>query len=105
MALTWEEQRLLDEMEAVFTAEDPALNAALRGPVKRPAGTRLVWVALAFAVGLAMLVMGNAITIALSAAGLMVITVAAFVATPRPASHTTCPGWQRRSGSGCRGSQ
>jgi hypothetical protein len=84
MALTSEEQGLLDEMEAVFTAEDPALNAALRGPVKRPAGTRLAWVALAFAVGLVMLVTGITISVALSAAGLMVITVAAFAATPRP---------------------
>lgn len=98
MALSWEEQRLLDEMEVAFAAEDPALNVALRGPDKP--GTPVAWAALAFALGLTMLVMGITISVALSAAGLMVITVAAFVVTPRPKSHTTWPGGHRRSVSG-----
>jgi hypothetical protein len=39
-----------------FAAGDPALNAALRGPGKLRARTSAAWAALAFAVGLAMLV-------------------------------------------------
>jgi hypothetical protein len=74
-----------------FAAEDPALNAALRDPGKLRARTPAAWAALAFAVGLAMLVMGMTISAALGAAGLIVITVAAFVVTPRPKPHATWP--------------
>jgi hypothetical protein len=103
MALTWQEQQLLDEMEAELAAEDPALNGAMWAPGRRCARTRVVWAAVAFPLGLAMLVMGNAVSVALSAAGLMVITVAAFVVTPAPASHTAWPGGHRRGESGCCG--
>lgn len=73
MAMTREEQRRLDEIEAVLAAENPALDAALRGSSRhRPRG-RAVWPAVAFGTGLTMVVAGMAFGLAVVMAGFLVM--------------------------------
>jgi hypothetical protein len=59
MALSDEEQRLLDQLEATLRAEDPKLAHTL-GAAKAPklSGPRVVIAAIAFVAGIAALIMG-----------------------------------------------
>lgn len=59
MALSEHEQRLLEQMEAAFAAEDPKLADTLSGGTGRRLATRQAVVAgLVFVVGLALLLVG-----------------------------------------------
>jgi Protein of unknown function (DUF3040) len=83
VALSREEQRLFEEIEAALSAEDPALEASLRttgrGPIRR---SRSVWRGLVFVVGLALLVAGVSIAVALSVAGFVLMLAAALAGIP-----------------------
>ncbi len=81
MALSEQEQRLLEQMEAVLTAEDPKLANALRGSSARRLHRR--WAALAglgFIVGLAALVVGMETHPIVSIVGFVVMLAATVVA-------------------------
>lgn len=78
MGLSRDEQRLLKEMEAALTAEDPALEVRRRTTDRRPVRwVRVLGAAVAFLAGLALLVVGMSTTVALSVAGYVVMIVAA----------------------------
>jgi hypothetical protein len=80
VALSREEQRLLEEMEAALSVEDPELEVRLRTTRRRPfRWLRLLAAVVVFLVGLTLLVAGMSSAVALSVAG-YVIMVAAAVA-------------------------
>ena len=80
MALSREEQRLLDQMEAALSEQDPALKLRLRSPEARPLRwLRALCAGVVFLVGLALLVAGMSTAVALSVVG-YVVMVAATVA-------------------------
>jgi hypothetical protein len=58
MALSEEEQRLLEQMEAALAAEDPRLANALRGRQRRWYRRRVVVACAVFVIGVAVLVAG-----------------------------------------------
>src|SRR3954452_24903132 len=81
MALSDEEQRLLEQMEAALAAEDPKLVNALRGTgVRRVHRRRAALAGFGFFVGLALLVAGISIHPVLSVLGFVVMVAAAVVA-------------------------
>ena len=81
MALSDEEQRLLEQMEAALAAEDPKLVNALRGTgVRRVHRRRAALAGVGFFVGLALLVVGISVHPVLSIAGFVVMVAAAVVA-------------------------
>ena len=83
MALSREEQRLFEEIEAALSAEDPALDVSLRTIGRRPIRwSRYVWIVLVFLVGLALLVAGVSIAVALSVAGFVLMLAAALAGGP-----------------------
>ena len=78
MALSREEQRLLDEMEAALSAEDPALKVRLRSPERKPLRwLRPLCAGVVFLAGLTLLVAGMSTAVALSVAGYVVMVAAA----------------------------
>lgn len=88
MALSEEEQRLLEQMEAALSAEDPKLVNTLRGTGVRKFHRRRAAVAgVGFFVGLALLVVGMYLMstgpvgyVALSLVGFAIMVVAAVTA-------------------------
>ena len=87
MALSNEEQRLLEQMEAALAAEDPKLVNAMRGVgTRRVHRRRAALAGVAFFVGLVLLVAGLYLAtgtrgyIALSVLGFLVMVAAAVVA-------------------------
>lgn len=81
MALSEEEQRLLDQMEAALAAEDPKLVHALRGTGTRRVHRRRAAIAgVGFFVGLALLVTGMSTTWFVSVLGFVVMVAAAVTA-------------------------
>jgi len=81
MALSDEEQRLLEQMEAALAAEDPKLVNALRGTgVRRVHRRRAALAGIGFFVGLALLVVGISVHPVLSVLGFVVMVAAAVVA-------------------------
>lgn len=81
MALSNEEQRLLDQMEAALAAEDPKLVHALRGAgVRRVHRRRAALAGVGFFVGLALLVLGMSTYLVLSVLGFVVMVAAAVTA-------------------------
>lgn len=81
MALSEEEQRLLEQMEAALAAEDPKLVNALRGTgTRRVHRQRAALAGVGFFVGLALLVAGISVHPALSVLGFVVMVAAAVVA-------------------------
>lgn len=81
MALSEEEQRLLDQMEAALAAEDPKLVNAMRGTGLRRLHRRRAAIAgVAFFAGLALLVVGMSTTYFLSILGFCVMVAAAVTA-------------------------
>ena len=81
MALSAEEQRLLDQMEAALAAEDPKLVNALRGTGTRRVHRRRVAIAgVGFFAGLALLVTGMSTNWFVSVLGFVVMVAAAVTA-------------------------
>jgi hypothetical protein len=81
VALSEEEQRLLDQMEAALAAEDPKLVNALRGTgVRRIHRRRVALAGVAFFAGLALLVVGMSTYLALSVLGFVLMVAAAITA-------------------------
>ncbi len=81
MALSEEEQRLLDQMEAALEAEDPKLANALRGTTTRRLHRRRAAIAgIGFLIGVACLVGGMEVSPALSIAGFVIMLAASVIA-------------------------
>lgn len=78
MAISREEQRLLDEMEAALSAEDPALEVRLRATERKSLRwLRALGAAVVFLVGLTLLLAGMSIAVALSVVGYVTMVAAA----------------------------
>jgi len=81
MALSEDEQRLLDQMEAALAAEDPKLANALRGTTTRRLHRRRAAIAgVGFLIGISCLIGGMQISPALSIAGFVIMLVASVIA-------------------------
>ena len=81
MALSEDEQRLLDQMEAALAAEDPKLANALRGTTTRRLHRRRAAIAGAgFLIGVACLVGGMQVSPALSIVGFVLMLIASVIA-------------------------
>ncbi|MEE9965695.1 MAG: DUF3040 domain-containing protein [Propionicimonas sp.] len=79
MALSEEEQRLLEQMEAELAAEDPRLANALRGPQRHWYRRRVLVAALGFAVGVTVLVLGMEWHPLVSVLGFLIMLIATVV--------------------------
>ncbi|HQY99694.1 MAG TPA: DUF3040 domain-containing protein [Propionicimonas sp.] len=79
MALSDEEQRLLDQMEAALEAEDPKLASALRGSTRQLHHRRLIISGLGFALGVAALIGGMEVHPVLSVIGFVIMLAAAAI--------------------------
>ncbi len=81
MALSNEEQRLLDQMERALAAEDPKLVNALRGTgIRRVHRRRAAIAGVGFFAGLALLIAGISTTPFLSVVGFVLMVAAAVTA-------------------------
>ena len=81
MALSDEEQRLLEQMEAALAAEDPKLVNALRGTgARRVHRRRAALAGVGFFAGLGLLIAGISVTPVLSVLGFMIMVAAAVTA-------------------------
>lgn len=81
MALSEEEQRLLEQMEAALAAEDPRLASTLRGTrTRRLHRRRAALAGLAFVVGLAALVAGMQLGVVVSILGFVIMLTATVIA-------------------------
>lgn len=81
MALSDEEQRLLEQMEAALAAEDPKLVNALRGTgVRRVHRRRAALAGIGFFAGLALLILGISTQLFISVLGFVVMVAAAVTA-------------------------
>ena len=81
VALSDEEQRLLEQMEAALAAEDPKLVNALRGTgVRRVHRRRAALAGVGFFAGLGLLIAGISVTPVLSVLGFMIMVAAAVTA-------------------------
>jgi hypothetical protein len=81
MALSEDEQRRLDQLEASLAAEDPDLAQKFgAAPAPRAHGARLALCAVGFVVGLAALVGGIALTFVLSVIGFIVMLASVALA-------------------------
>lgn len=88
MALSREEQRLLEQMELVLAVDDPRLAKKLRSNHAgrfRPRG-KVVWTAASFLVGLVALVLGMEVSIFVTLAGFVVMLVSSVSAATAFAS-------------------
>lgn len=79
MALSEDEQRLLEQMEAALAAEDPKLANTLRGTSRRWHRRRFIFAGLGLLVGLACLVGGMEVHPAVSVVGFLIMLAAAVV--------------------------
>jgi len=86
MALSQEEQRLLDQLEAALAAEDPKLAQKFGSPAvhTRPSAKRLSLCVGGFIIGLAALIGGITLGWGLSVVGFVVMfgSIAALLVTP-----------------------
>ncbi|SDB80149.1 Protein of unknown function [Raineyella antarctica] len=90
MALSEHEQRLLEQMEAAFAAEDPKLADTLSGGSGRRLETRLaVGAGLGFVLGIALLLVGIQTFWLLSILGFLVMLAATIVGLTA---------WQKKDG-------
>jgi hypothetical protein len=81
VALSEEEQRLLDQMEAALAAEDPKLVNALRGTgTRRVHRRRAALAGVGFFVGLALLIIGMSTNWFFSVIGFVIMVAAAVIA-------------------------
>lgn len=79
MALSEDEQRLLEQMEAALAAEDPRLANTLRGTTRRLHRRRAVFAGVGFVVGMASLIAGMQVHPAISIIGFVIMLAAAVV--------------------------
>lgn len=80
MALSREEQRLLDQMEAALSEQDPDLKVRVRRSDRRQLRwLRALCAGVVFLVGLALLVAGMSTAVTLSVVGYAVMVAAAVV--------------------------
>lgn len=79
MALSEEEQRLLDQMEAALAAEDPRLASTLRGSQRLWYRRRFAISSIIFVVGIVVLVVGMEVHPAVSVVGFLMMLGAAVV--------------------------
>ncbi len=91
MALSEEEQRLLDQMEAALAAEDPKLAHTLRGTPRVAGRGMIVGAGFGFVVGLACLVGGMQVHPVVSILGFVIMVASAAL---------LMRAWQRSSPSG-----
>lgn len=94
MALSEQEQRLLDQMEAALEAEDPKFVSSLRGPRRHWHRPRLVVSLVIFALGMTALVVGMDVNPVVSIAGFVVMlfgAVSAISAWTLPGSSASHP--------------
>ena len=114
MALSEEEQRLLEQMEAALAAEDPKLVNTLRGTgVRRVHRRRAAIAGVGFFAGLALLIAGMSTYLILSVLGFVVMVAAAVTAIyswqhvgsggPDPSRGADRPRAPQSSGSGNQG--
>jgi hypothetical protein len=87
MALSDEEQRMLDQLEATLAAEDPKLAHAL-GATKpaKPSGGRVALAAIGFAAGVLLLILGIQVGWPISVVGFVLMfgsVGAVLIARPR----------------------
>ncbi len=90
MALSEEEQKLLEQMEAALAAEDPRLANALRGHQRGWYQRTVIIAAIVFAIGVAVLVVGMDVHPLVSVAGFVVMlaaTAVAITAWRQPGDH------------------
>ncbi len=81
MALSAEEQRLLNQMEAALAAEDPKLANALRGTTTRRLHRRRAAIAgVGFLIGIGCLIGGMEVSPALSVVGFVIMLIASVIA-------------------------
>lgn len=80
MALSDEEQRLLDQMEAALAAEDPKLANTLRGSTRQWQRRRLIISGLGFVLGVVALIGGMELHPVISVLGFLVMLASAAVA-------------------------
>lgn len=73
MALSADEQRLLDQLEESLRAEDPALARKLEGHPDQLPSRRWAVAALCFVAGVALLVVGMLVNFSLSVFGFLVM--------------------------------
>ena len=79
MALSEDEQRLLEQMEAALAAEDPKLASTLRGTTRSLHRRRAVLAAVGFAAGITCLIAGMQVHPAVSVIGFVVMLAATVV--------------------------
>jgi hypothetical protein len=79
MALSEEEQRLLEQMEAALEAEDPRLADALRGSQRRWYRRRVAISAVAFVLGVTVLVVGMEVHPLVSIFGFVIMLASTVV--------------------------
>ena len=79
MALSEDEQRLLEQMEAALAAEDPKLASTLRGTSRRLHRRRAVLAGIGFIAGITCLIAGMQIHPAVSVIGFVIMLAATVV--------------------------
>lgn len=79
MALSENEQRLLEQMEAALAADDPKLANTLRGTTRRRHRRSAVFAGIGFVAGLACLIAGMQVHPAVSVVGFVIMLAAAVV--------------------------
>jgi len=84
MALSADEQRLLDQLEESLRAEDPAFARKLESHPKMPSARRWVIVVVCFLAGLALLVTGMLVDFRISVLGFLVMFAGVAVVLIRP---------------------
>jgi len=84
MALSADEQRLLDQLEESLRAEDPALARKLESHSDAPSPRRWVLVIACFLVGLALLVVGMLVDFPISVFGFLVMFAGVAIVLIRP---------------------
>ena len=79
MALSEDEQRLLEQMEAALAAEDPKLASTLRGTSRRWHRRRAVLSGIGFIAGITCLIAGMQVHPAISVVGFVIMLAATVV--------------------------
>jgi hypothetical protein len=79
MALSEDEQRLLEQMEAALAAEDPKLANTLRGTTRRWHRRRAVLAGIGFIAGITCLIAGMQVHPAVSVIGFVIMLAATVV--------------------------
>lgn len=101
MALSEDEQRLLEQMEAALAAEDPKLANTLRGTnTRRLHRRRAALAGLGFLVGIGLLIVGMEIHTLVSVAGFLVMLAATVIAVSSWQHVSYDPDGQHPSGKG-----